>query len=426
MTLAEFPVVLMLVGLAAYAVLAGADFGAGFWQLLGGRGDRDRRLREHAHHAVGPVWEANHVWLIFVLVVCWTAYPKAFGSITSTLAVPLFIAGVGIVMRGTAYALRSGASAGREERAIELVFALSSILTPFALGSMIGSIASGRVPVGNAEGDLATSWLNETSILIGGLAVATAAYLAAVYLAADAARLGDRELEHAFRVRALVTAVLAGAAALGGLAVVHEDARPIWDGLTGGSGLAAVIVSGLAGVATVALVLRRRYEPARVSAALAVAAIIAGWGLAQRPDFLPGLTIEEAAAGRSTLVAMLVALGIGAFVLLPSLGWLFALVLRGRLDETAELVESEPTARAAVRDRQPLLAAAGTCFVIGTALAVILETPWGRIVGIPLLLTAIALGFVALASAIAGAQAEEAPARDVDRRDVPPDAGDLR
>jgi hypothetical protein len=123
---------------------------------------------------------------------------------------------------------------------------------------------------------------------------------------------------------------------------------------------------------------------------------------------------------------MLVALGIGAFVLLPSLGWLFALVLRGRLDETAELVESEPTARAAVRDRQPLLAAAGTCFVIGTALAVILETPWGRIVGIPLLLTAIALGFVALASAIAGAQAEEAPARDVDRRDVPPDAGDLR
>ena len=107
MSLAEAPVVLMLVGLAAYAVLGGADFGAGFWQLLGGRGGRDRELREHAHHAMGPVWEANHVWLIFVLVVCWTAYPVAFGSITSTLAVPLFIGGIGIILRGTAYALRS-------------------------------------------------------------------------------------------------------------------------------------------------------------------------------------------------------------------------------------------------------------------------------------------------------------------------------
>ena len=108
--LAEAPVVLMLVGLAAYAVLGGADFGAGFWQLLGGRSERDTELREHAHHAMGPVWEANHVWLIFVLVVCWTAYPVAFGSITSTLAVPLFIGGIGIILRGTAYALRSGAA----------------------------------------------------------------------------------------------------------------------------------------------------------------------------------------------------------------------------------------------------------------------------------------------------------------------------
>ena len=133
MTLAEVPVLLILVGLAAYAVLGGADFGAGFWQLLGGRGERDKALREHAHHAVGPVWEANHVWLIFVLVVCWTAYPTAFGSIASTLAVPLFIAGIGIILRGTAYALRSGAGSAREQRRIEVTTALSSILTPFAL-----------------------------------------------------------------------------------------------------------------------------------------------------------------------------------------------------------------------------------------------------------------------------------------------------
>jgi len=109
MDLAEVPVVLILIGLAAYAVLAGADYGAGLWQLLGGRGEHDRALREHAHHAMGPVWEANHVWLIFVLVVAWTAYPTAFGSIASTMAIALFVAGIGIILRGTAYALRSGA-----------------------------------------------------------------------------------------------------------------------------------------------------------------------------------------------------------------------------------------------------------------------------------------------------------------------------
>src|SRR5919197_4947802 len=145
MELADVPVVLMLVGLAAYAVLGGADFGAGVWQLAGGRDERSRALREHAHHSMGPVWEANHVWLIFVLVVCWTAFPTAFASITSTLAVPLFIAAFGIILRGTAYALRSGTATPREQRRVEVAFAISSILTPFALGAVVGSIASGRV-----------------------------------------------------------------------------------------------------------------------------------------------------------------------------------------------------------------------------------------------------------------------------------------
>src|SRR6266567_4388079 len=138
MHLADVPLILLLAGLVAYAVLGGADFGAGFWQLWGGRGERDKAIREHAHHAMGPVWEANHVWLIFVLVVCWTAYPTAFGSIMSTLAVPLFIAGIGIVLRGTAYALRSGTATPGEQRKVEVAFAASSILTPFALGAVIG------------------------------------------------------------------------------------------------------------------------------------------------------------------------------------------------------------------------------------------------------------------------------------------------
>ena len=401
MHLADVPLILLLAGLVAYAVLGGADFGAGFWQLWGGRGERDRALREHAHHAMGPVWETNHVWLIFVLVICWTAYPTAFASIASTLSVPLFIAGIGIIMRGTAYALRSGTRTLREQRRIEVGFAISSILTPFALGAVIGGIASGRVPVGNAKGDLATSWLNTTSIFIGILAVATAAYLAAVYLAADAVRVGRSDLADAFRTRALGTGVVAGALALAGLPIVRSDAPRIWDGLTGGDGLAAVIVSGLAGVATLALVFRRRFGPARVTAALAVAAIVAGWALAQRPDILPGLTVEQAAAGHSALVAVIVGVAIGGIVLVPSLVLLFGLVLRGRFDP--HVVEPRGTFAVATRaaGTVPLVGvAAGVSLAVGGTLTFFFETSWAHIVGVSALLAFVGLGFVALASIV--------------------------
>ena len=202
MHLYELPLVFSLIGLALYAVLAGADFGAGFWQLFAGRGSAGVRVRDHAHNSMAPVWEANHVWLIFVLTVVWTAYPTAFGSIASTLSIPLFIAAVGIIFRGGAYALRAGSPTPGELRAIDVVTALASIITPFALGAAVGAIASGQVPVGNAAGDLFSSWLNPTSILVGVLAVATAAYLAAVYLAADAVRLREPDLEGYFRTRA--------------------------------------------------------------------------------------------------------------------------------------------------------------------------------------------------------------------------------
>src|SRR5439155_26774163 len=223
MHLYDVPLVFALIGLVLYTVLAGADFGAGAWQMLAGRGAAGERTRDHAHRSMGPVWEANHVWLIFVLTVMWTAYPTAFGSIASTLSVPLLLAGIGIIVRGAAYALRTGAESPRELRAIDRASAVSSIVTPFALGAAVGGIASRRVPVGNAAGHLFSSWLNPTSALIGGLAVATSAYLAAVYLAADAVRVGDRDLERAFRARALLAGVLAGAIALGGVAGLHSD-----------------------------------------------------------------------------------------------------------------------------------------------------------------------------------------------------------
>jgi cytochrome bd ubiquinol oxidase subunit II len=373
MALADVPMVFLLAGLVAYTVLAGADFGAGLWQLGAGRGERGEQVRGFAHHAMAPVWEANHVWLIFVLVVCWTAYPEAFGSIASTLAVPFFLAAIGIILRGTSYALRSVGPLDRREPAIRRVFALSSLLTPFALGAAVGAIAARRVPVGNARGDLLSSWLAATPILIGALAVATGAYLAAVYLAADARRAGRDDLVEPFRARALGAGLVAGALAIGGLAVLRADVRPLFDGLTSGAGLAAVAVSVLAGVGTLALVWRERYEAARYMAALAVAAIVVGWGIAQEPTLLPGLTVHEAAAEPATLRAVLIGVGIGFVVLAPSLGLLFGLVLRGRFDEEAAPAPAPAPATSPRTWRRVGTAAPATLLAAGALLTILGE-----------------------------------------------------
>jgi cytochrome bd ubiquinol oxidase subunit II len=228
--LPDLPLIFILVGLAACAVLAGADFGAGMWILV----SRRSALREHARHAMGPVWEANHVWLIFVFVVAWTAYPRAFASIASTLAVPLSLAAIGVILRGTAYAVRAQVDEGLVATRIERVLGVSSILTPFALGAAAGAVASGCVPVGNAGGNLLTSWFNLAGVTIGVLAVATSAYLAAVYLAGDAKRGDSEPLVQAFRARALASGVVAGALALAALIVIHADDPRIWRGLTTG------------------------------------------------------------------------------------------------------------------------------------------------------------------------------------------------
>jgi cytochrome d ubiquinol oxidase subunit II len=276
-----------------------ADFGAGLWMLLAS-GPSAQAMRDHARHAMGPVWEANHVWLIFVLVVCWTAYPVAFGSIASTLSVPLLIAAIGIIFRGAAYALRGqGAS-----RAAETLFALSSVLTPFALGTAVGAIALGRVPIGNAAGNLVTSWLNPGSVLIGVLAVAFSGYLAAVYLAADALRYSERSMAAAFRRRALAAGLVSGALALAGLLVMRGSGL----NLTHGAALGFVVVSGVAGLATLALCWRSRFGLARLTAALAV---VAGWAAAQAPRLLPGMTVRL-----KMLAAAVVVAAVAVFLLL--------------------------------------------------------------------------------------------------------------
>jgi cytochrome bd ubiquinol oxidase subunit II len=335
--LAEICVGLIALGITAYAVLGGADFGAGFWDLTAGGAARGGRLRGMVQRSMSPVWEANHVWLIFILVIAWTAFPVAFGSLFSTLMIPLFLVALGIIFRGSAFALRGQAATIREARTLGATFALSSVLVPFFLGAAVGGIASGRVPVGNVAGNVVDSWVNPTSIAIGILSVSTGAYLAAVFLAGDSVRAGQDDLVRAFRARALGAGIVTGAIALGTLVVVRSDARPLFDGLTTGAGLIAVIVSVLAGGMTLGLVWTGRFDLARLSAAAAVAAITVGWALAQDPYLLPGeLTLDEGAASDATLTALVIAVGLGFLILVPSLWYLYRLVLQGRLDQAYE------------------------------------------------------------------------------------------
>src|SRR5579875_1991451 len=396
MLLQSIPLVFVLIGLALYAVLGGADFGAGFWQLFAGRGEHARRIREQAHHSMGPVWEANHVWLIFVLTVFWTSYPKAFGSIASTLGVVLFIAAIGIIFRGAAYALRAGANSDRESATIDTIFSLSSILTPFALGAAIGAVATNRVPVGNAAGRLFSSWLNPTSIFIGVLAVASCAYLAAVYLAADAARDGHHALERDFRLRALGAGILTGAIAAAGIFVVNADSHRLFHSLLTGPAVAAVIVSFLAGLATLILIYQRRYEPGRYFAAIAVAAIVAGWALARWPTILPGLTVGQAAAEHDTLVWVIVSVLGGSAILFPSLAVLFRLALAGRFS-AVQAAEPERPGQVLAAARTGLLTRLAIALLIaGFGLLNVADAEWAHAVGIVCLFWFVVLGFRAI------------------------------
>ena len=291
------------IGATLYAVFGGADFGAGVWSLLARSDERGVRARGLVDWAIGPVWEANHVWLVFVLVVLWTGFSVAFESIMSTLFIPLSLAALGIVLRGSGFAFHKLARQVRYRRLAERLFGLSSLLTPFFMGTVVGAIASGRVPVGNATGDALTSWLNGVSLLTGALFVATGAYLSAVFLVSDARRAEDPDLERYFSTRALIAALVTGAIAVAGIFVYRADARFIYDGLTS-EGLPLVIASALCGLGVLALLWRGQRRGTRPLAVGAVVAVIWGWGVAQFPYLLPQtLTIKDGAGANATLTA---------------------------------------------------------------------------------------------------------------------------
>ena len=331
--MAELAAAVLIIGLTAYAVLGGADFGAGFWDLTAGSAKRGARVRGLIKRSMGPVWEANHVWLIFVLVIMWTCFPPAFAAIMDTLYVPIFLAAVGIILRGAAFALRGEAGTISEARALGGTFALSSVLTPFFMGAALGAVAAGEVPV-DEPGDPIANWTGAVPLLAGSIAVVTGAFLAAVFMAADAVRAGLDDLVAAFRARALGAGVVAGGVAMGGLLILSSEEPDLFTGLTSGFGIVAVIASALAGLTTLALVHRSRFAPARYTASVAVGSILVGLAIGMRPDFLPGeLTFAEAAAGDPTLIATLIGVVVALAIILPSLFWLFRLTLQGRLDQ---------------------------------------------------------------------------------------------
>jgi cytochrome bd ubiquinol oxidase subunit II len=335
------------IDVTAYAVFGGADFGAGLWSLVAGRGERGERARALVDWAIGPVWEANHVWLIFVLVVLWTGFSPAFEAIFSTLFIPLSLAALGIVLRGAGFAFHGTARRLKRRRLAERLFGLSSLLTPFFMGTVVGAIASGRVPVGNATGDPVSSWLNALSLLVGALFVATSAYLSAIFLVSDARRAGSEDLERYFTARALGAAVAAGVLAAAWIVVLHGDARYVYDGLTG-SALPLVIVSLLCGAAVPVLLRRGVPRGVRALAVGAVAAVIWGWGVAQHPYLLPtDLTIDAGAAPGATLTSLLIVFGVAVVLVIPALALLYTLAQRSIIEETSR---PEPRADRSLAD----------------------------------------------------------------------------
>jgi cytochrome d ubiquinol oxidase subunit II len=323
-------------GVIAYSVFGGADFGAGFWDLLAGGAERGAKPRAIVDHSIGPVWEANHVWLIFCLVVLWTGFSSAFSSITLTLFVPLTLAALGIVLRGSSFAFRHNVFVTRQQRMYGIIFAWSSILVPYCMGAVAGAIASGRVPAGGKAGDWWSSWLNPTSILGGVLAVFVCAYLAAVYLTWDARRLGEDAMFEYYRQRAITAAVVAGLVAFGSIFVLHTDATYLFHGLTSRA-LPLVVISALCGLGSLWMLRRSAPRIARPLAIGAVASVIIGWGVAQWPYILPQtLKVSAAAAPDPTLATILVVFGVAAITILPSLGLLYFLDQRSLLEaETA-------------------------------------------------------------------------------------------
>jgi cytochrome bd ubiquinol oxidase subunit II len=323
--------VILWTGASFYAIFGGADFGGGFWDLFAGNAEKGDRPRMAIQRSLTPVWEANHVWLIFILVVLWTAFPTAFSAIFTTLYVPLVLAVLGIVLRGSGFAFRKSVEGLNERRAAGATFALSSIVTPFFMGTVVGAIAAGNVPAAGA-GNAFSTWLAPLPLFIGAMFVATSAYLAAVFLVGDSRRADDKEMELYFEKRALAAGAVAGIFAVVGLIALHSEGHYVYNRLVH-EGLPLVIISAVCGLGMLAVLLSGGRLLLRPFAALAVVAVIWGAFTSMFPYLLPtSMTISEAAAPDATMSAIFVVFGIACVLVLPALFLLYFLAQSDMLE----------------------------------------------------------------------------------------------
>ena len=330
--------VILFAAVTVYAVFGGADFGAGFWDLIAGGAERGERPREVIDHSIAPVWEANHVWLIFVFVLLWTCFPEAYASIMLTLFVPLTLAALGIVLRGASFAFRKAVIRTRDQRNFGAAFAISSVLVPYCFGAVVGAIASGRVPAGGVAGDPWTSWVNPTSILGGILAVALTAYLAAFFLVFDAGRLADEDDGHLLpgprlgrrhrRRRRGPRRDLRPPPRRDLPLRRPQDPRPAPGHPAPRSPASRALV----------LIARSRrtgvQRGARLAAVVAMGSLVVAWGVAQWDYLLPTtLTVADAAAPSGTMKAVFLATALAAVLIVPAFALLYTLDQKSLLPE---------------------------------------------------------------------------------------------
>ncbi|MGH9832861.1 MAG: cytochrome d ubiquinol oxidase subunit II [Blastocatellia bacterium] len=319
----------MMVSLTFYALMGGADFGGGVWDLFAW-GNRARAQRELIAEAIGPIWEANHVWLILVIVILFTAFPPAFAAIATALHIPLTLMLIGIVLRGSAFTFRSyDKRTDDAQRRWGRVFSIASLITPIWLGVIVGAISSGRVrgeSPATIDGFVA-SWLAPFPFAVGLFALALFAFLAAVYLTVEAK---DESLREDFRLRALASAIAVGVMALI-VFLLSTSGAPVIRSRLGASWWAwpLQIATGVFAVCAIGALWKRRFRLARFCAAAQMTLILWGWSVAQYPYLVvPDLTISNAAAPAITLRLVWWALIAGAVLLFPSFYYLFRVFKR--------------------------------------------------------------------------------------------------
>lgn len=317
--------VLIWLSLITYAALGGADFGGGIWDLFSPGPEQDDR-RKLIVNALGPVWEANNVWLVYIVVGLYTAFPLVAATLATALFIPFSLALIGVVLRGASFAFRTHfGNAVTLKEVWGRAFGIASMVTPFLFGTCAAAVASGQIRVAHGQIPVALfrPWLTPFALVMGTMALALCATIAPVYLTVEAQKTKNKKLENTFRTRAFIGGGFLAALGIAGLALAPSEAPLLWHGLLDHA-LWAIAVTMLIGPATVVALFFRRFRLARVLIILETGAFLGTWGLAQLPYIIPpDLTLINAASPPTTLRAFLVTGLIGMLVLIPSIWFLF-------------------------------------------------------------------------------------------------------